>query len=69
MAKYPFHYVLNLVGNDSVCKCEGVCKCSPSSMNISEELQLTPPGVVVEVGSEEVPDTLSLGVECMDPMS
>ena len=41
MAKYPFHYVLNLVGNDSVCKCEGVCKCSPSSMNISEELQLT----------------------------
>ena len=40
MTKYPFHYVLNSVGNDSVCKCEGVCKCSPSSMNISEELQL-----------------------------
>ena len=25
------------------------------------------PGVVVKVGSEEVPDTPSLGVECVDP--
>ena len=67
MAKYPFYYVLNSVGSDSVCECKGVCKCSPSSMNSSEELQLISPGVVVEVGSREVPHIPSLDVECMDP--
>ena len=42
MAKYPFLYVLSSVGSDSVCECKDVCKCRPSSMNSSEELQLTP---------------------------
>ena len=47
MTKYPFHYVLNSVSIDTVCECEGVCKCN--LVNSSEELQLSPIRLLLRV--------------------